>query len=350
VAKNGDMRGDDRLKAAEYATMTMPKCDAKFPDETIAKFRKMVESLRLKQKNFVTEHKEIGNAKKQNKSEHLIKMIESRFVEGAGHRAVEKHGTLVIASKRLFMDIFLAEGEAEFLDIFDFMELPAWKELKCIFELSKIQSASLDHIVNEDIWKDHLSNRKNKMAAGLHHVVIEGAGPNGLLAAFQLFRAGMDIALVNDRVDYTRPQMVMFDHNWMCSFRYFLGTKFNQIFHSPGLINDEHGFIGIRFAEQAMKKRLEQLAEFVREKKNCNSVGCLGSLMGKKEVGGTLDLLYGYKVDGLEAAPTTEDKNIYAKLIKNGQDGELTKRIPVDLFLCMGGANDQLREHLLGMI
>jgi 2-polyprenyl-6-methoxyphenol hydroxylase-like FAD-dependent oxidoreductase len=30
-------------------------------------------------------------------------------------------------------------------------------------------------------------------------VVIEGAGPIGLLTGFQMFRAGMDITLVNNR-------------------------------------------------------------------------------------------------------------------------------------------------------
>jgi hypothetical protein len=262
------------------------------------------------------------------------------------------------------MDIFSSDGEAIRVDIFAFMKLAEWKVLNLAFWLSKIQSVALDKMIVKDIWQQHLTSRrpqqndnmesskkhvKMKESIGIRRVVIEGAGPNGLLAAIQLFRAGMDVALVNDRVVYSRSQMVLYDYTWMCIFRYFLGTKFNQIFHSRGFINEERGFIGIHFAEQAMKERLEQLAEFVRKKKNVNSVCGLGSLMWKKEVGGTLDLHYGFKVDGLEAAPNIEDKNIYAKLISNGQDGELTKRIPVDLFLCMGGANDQLREHLLGI-
>jgi hypothetical protein len=189
--------------------------------------------------------------------------------------------------------------------------------------------------------------------------------------------------------------MVIYDSNWMCMFRYFLGTKFDTIFHSPGLVQAELGFIGIRFVEQAMKERLEELAKFVEEKKAGNAgnddtaVGCLGGLKkmlpkrGKKKVtkqgenmvakkvkrsvenngentvGGQLDLHFGFAVAGLEEASKEEDKKFYAKLtdvrdklskVDKKAGYELTKFLPVDLFLCMGGSGDKLREELLSKL
>jgi hypothetical protein len=67
----------------------------------------------------------------------------------------------------------------------------------------------------------------------MRRAVIEGAGPNGLLATFKVFRAGMDVDLVNDRVDYTRPQVVVFDSSWMCIFRYLLGTRYANLSKNP---------------------------------------------------------------------------------------------------------------------
>jgi hypothetical protein len=311
-------------------------------------------------------------------------------MEAGGTGVAKNTGSLVIYAKCLFMEIFSAEGEAARLDVFAFMEIPTWKPLKIAFEISKIQSDFIDQLINEDIWQQHLANRypvhqdnddenndkqkdknnnnksqkdsmDNMEAINMRSAVIAGAGTNGLLAAFKLFYAGMDVDLVNDREEYTRTQMVIYDPNWMCTFRYFLGTKFMKIFHNPGFIHNECGYIGIHYVEQAMKERLEDLAKFVREKKNANNDDNDEAAHGKKmvtnkeqkhvreenQVGGQLDFHYGFTVSGLEETNKKLYKGFYA--ILNNAQGKLATLLPVDLFLCMGGTGDKLREKLLGI-
>jgi heterodisulfide reductase subunit A-like polyferredoxin len=190
----------------------------------------------------------------------------------------------------------------------------------------------------------------------MQKVVIAGGGVNGLFAALQLFRAGMDVVLVNDRLKYTRPQIVVYMTFWMANFRYLLGTKYNEIFENinssgSGYLNKECGIISIRYMEQALLKRLEELAQFVKEKQkneNNKSVeGCTKCVkMGHKKIEAKLELLYGYTVTGLEMFG--KDKELKAILKKKGSLLPFSnKQMPVDLFLCMGGASDKLRAPLL---
>jgi hypothetical protein len=191
----------------------------------------------------------------------------------------------------------------------------------------------------------------------MQKVVIAGAGVHGLLAALQLFRAGMDVVLVNDRMDYTRPQIVVYMTFWTASFRYLLGTKYDETFEnikSSGFANEDRGIIGIRYMEQTLKERLEELAKFVKEKQKdegksvqgCLNLNCVKKIMGPKKIEGKLELLYGYTVTGIETLG--KDKESTAILKKKGSHFPLSsKQIPVDLFLCMGGAGDKLREKLL---
>jgi hypothetical protein len=339
VAKNGDLRCKDTLKPAEYETMT--KCHTKFSPETIEEFVKSEKSLGEQQEKFLNDHQEVRDAANNDELNQFLTRVEAALEEEKGGEATDKYGTLVLLSKKLLIKIFSAEGEAARLDVFAFMKLPQWKVLQFAFELSKIQSAALDQIINEDIWQEHLANwhPQQMEAIGMRRVVIGGAGPNGLLTAFKLLSSGMDITLVNDRVEYTRPQMSIYDANWMFIFRYLLGTQFNQIFHDLGLVKEERGFIGLRCVEKALKKRLEELVEFIaKKKKNANGLA----------VGGKLDLHYGFRVIGLAEGSEEGDQKFYAKL-KNERDGSI-KLIPADLFLCMGGSNDQLRVPLLGML
>jgi hypothetical protein len=387
VAKDGYVRGIDTLKPAEYETITRAECDTtKFPQETINEFKARMGSLVDRQTQLLHKHKEMQEAANQpNGLEDILKQLEVEFMHVGGARGyskVKKAETLVIYAKHLFMEIFSADGEASRLDVFAFMvELPALKPLKIAFEISKIQSDLIDQLINEDIWQQHLAsrypqqndgnntdrkfnyNKGHREAMNMRRAVIEGAGTNGLLAAFKLFYAGMDVDLVNDRVEYTRTQMVIYDPNWMCIFRYFLGKKFMQIFQTPGYIHNECGYIGIHYVEQVMKERLEDLAKFVEEKESANHASNQEAASSKKmlskkgekpvgnreenEVGGKLSLHYGFAVAGLEEASKKGDTNFYAKL--NNALAKLTKYLPVDLLLCMGGAGDKLREKLLGI-
>jgi hypothetical protein len=131
-----------------------------------------------------------------------------------------------------------------------------------------------------------------------------------------------------------------------------------------------------------MKGRLEELAKFVLEKKiagdgddekSPSKVRCLdclkrmvpsekgkdaeskmndsrankGTKTAAAAAGGEIILSYGFAANGLKTVSNLIDRNFYA-ILKNKHDG-LEKRIPVDMFLCAGGAGDKLRVKLLGM-
>jgi threonine dehydrogenase-like Zn-dependent dehydrogenase len=90
-------------------------------------------------------------------------------------------------------------GEGSWLDIFTFMDNNT--RLKRIFEVVKVQSPELDQIVNLVIFKKHLDAAKVAEAQGRSFIkgIVVGAGPIGLYTAFQLFMAGMQILVVNNR-------------------------------------------------------------------------------------------------------------------------------------------------------
>lgn len=114
----------------------------------------------------------------------------------------------------------------------------------------------------------------------LERAVIEGAGPNGLMATFHLFISGMRVLLVNDRPKkYIRSRIFLLDAKWMSQLRFFLGTMFDELFVGEKALADVNlgdvGFINCRNLEQKMWERLEALGDFV-QRKEANDEKILG--------------------------------------------------------------------------
>ena len=104
----------------------------------------------------------------------------------------------------------------------------------------------------------------------LNRVLIEGAGPIGLYAAFQAFLAGASVTIVNDRSEpYLRNRMVFFDAKYMIQFRLLLGTLYDQLFNDskPAKLSEFQWkfstVANLKNVEEALKKRLFQLAHYV---------------------------------------------------------------------------------------
>ena len=114
----------------------------------------------------------------------------------------------------------------------------------------------------------------------LERAVIEGAGPNGLMATFHLFLSGMRVLLVNDRPKkYIRNRTFLLDAKWMSQLRFFLGTMFDELFVGDEALGDVNlgdvGFLNCRHLEQKMWERLEVLEEFM-QRKEANEEKILG--------------------------------------------------------------------------
>jgi threonine dehydrogenase-like Zn-dependent dehydrogenase len=77
--------------------------------------------------------------------------------------------------------------------------------------LGAINSKSLDILLLNSMLNRHKSLRQklvDKAAQPLKRLIIEGAGPVGLFTAFEMFFAGMDVTIVNDRTDYLRSHRI----------------------------------------------------------------------------------------------------------------------------------------------
>ena len=140
--------------------------------------------------------------------------------------------------------------------------------------------------------------------------------------------------VVNDRSEeYIRNRAFFLDAKWMTQLRFFLGTKFDQLFvdnRAPARINlVEVGQLNCKNLENVLKQRLRELIIFIREKVDAASE--------------SLELLYNTKFSGIEA-PTKTNKHFEAKL---GHEPGVQRR-SFDVLLCAGGANDRIRDQQLG--
>uniref|UniRef100_A0A1I8BBC5 Uncharacterized protein n=1 Tax=Meloidogyne hapla TaxID=6305 RepID=A0A1I8BBC5_MELHA len=113
----------------------------------------------------------------------------------------EKRINIIIICKLFMIDLHSKGSEGSLIDIYSFMEKgpssqrllkeglllnnAAMGALKTIFNLSKLQSKEMDKIIIEELYNDHLHNRR--LRKEYKNVIVEGAGTIGLYAAFKLF-------------------------------------------------------------------------------------------------------------------------------------------------------------------
>uniref|UniRef100_A0A915D9S9 FAD-binding domain-containing protein n=1 Tax=Ditylenchus dipsaci TaxID=166011 RepID=A0A915D9S9_9BILA len=123
----------------------------------------------------------------------------------------------------------------------------------------------------ECMYSEHIAN-KPIVEKALKKAVIIGGGPNGLYSALKLFLSGINVTLVEKRREYIRNQIVTLGTTWMFQLRIFLGTAFDECFDKTNSWqikhdNGENGEINIKIFENALKRRLQSLAEYVVAKK-----------------------------------------------------------------------------------
>uniref|UniRef100_A0A1I8BW58 FAD_binding_3 domain-containing protein n=1 Tax=Meloidogyne hapla TaxID=6305 RepID=A0A1I8BW58_MELHA len=255
-------------------------------------------------------------------------------------------------------------SEGSFIDIFSFMEKDTeMSGLKNIFELSKIQTRKLDQAINGRIYEEH----KRKIGE-YKNAIVQGAGPVGLYATYKLFIEGVNVTLVNDRPEeYIRNRVVFFDRKWMSQLRFFLGTKFDKLFiveerqndkeYKPPLgrwLDEDIGLVNIKNMETALKDRLKELSEYIKEKEE-------GKNPQEKSF---LNLIYNTAVLDIDTenyqnpmailgAPVKRSGSFNVEKLKEVLNGirffEHNDKlaIPFDLFFCAGGAKDQIRNKFL---
>lgn len=175
---------------------------------------------------------------------------------------------MIVNAKKLMRNVLSEEGEGSFIDVFSFIKSqdPNFTNLAHIEALSALQSVELDDRINQEIFQEHLDHRG--LATPLD-VVVEGAGPNGLYSSLQFFLAGANVTLVNDRGErYIRNQIVDLDPKWAMQLRYFLGTKFDELFigkDAIGHYSEDGNYLSIntKNLEDALKERMAELSSYV---------------------------------------------------------------------------------------
>ena len=92
-------------------------------------------------------------------------------------------------------------------------------------------------------------------------------GPIGIYTAFQIFSAGFEVLVVNDRPEaYVRAQTLLLDVKWMEQLRFLLGTTFHKIFKEDERIVElgNEGTVKCKVFENALKERFAELVSFVQ--------------------------------------------------------------------------------------
>jgi hypothetical protein len=98
--------------------------------------------------------------------------------------------------------------------------------------LAKIQSKRKSIV-------DRLGNRPR--------VLISGLGPSGLLAALEAYSDGSSIIGVEQRSQYTRPQVLRLTTDTMNRIRYFIGDNFWSELHSKGVFSRSPNWLQNKF-------------------------------------------------------------------------------------------------------
>uniref|UniRef100_A0A1I8BXM5 VWFA domain-containing protein n=1 Tax=Meloidogyne hapla TaxID=6305 RepID=A0A1I8BXM5_MELHA len=169
----------------------------------------------------------------------------------------------------------------------------------------------------------------------------------------------MNVTLVNDRPEeYIRNRVVFFDRKWMSQLRFFLGTKFNELFDKGGKgrwLDEDIGLVNIKNMETALKDRLKELSEYIKEKEE-------GKNHQEKSF---LNLIYNTAVLNIDTenyenpmailgAPVKRHDSFNIQTLKGELNGisffehnDNKLAIPFDLFFCAGGAKDEIRDKFL---
>uniref|UniRef100_A0A915MYL4 Uncharacterized protein n=1 Tax=Meloidogyne javanica TaxID=6303 RepID=A0A915MYL4_MELJA len=204
--------------------------------------------------------------------------------------------------------------------------------------------------------------------------VVEGAGPIGLYSTYKLFLEGINVTVINDRsADYIRNQLVIFDRKWVSQMRFFFGTEFDRLFihqNSVGkMLDEELVLISIKDMELALMGRLKEISKFVEKKEGEEGKG--ENEGENEEEKSFLYLIYEIAVLGVlyenydkpivvvgvreklnnsnELIPDEIISAFQAKGLNKTEIGSKKVGIPFDLLFCAGGANDKIRDKILGI-
>ena len=229
---------------------------------------------------------------------------------------------------------------------------PRFEIMTRLMEVDQWRGPQVDEAQMEWMLERHDSVRKHPK------VVIEGAGPTGLLAGLTQFIAGADVTNVEKRdTRYDRVQVVRLDPQWMNMLKFYLGEEYYQLFGGKNDQGEYEGFGVVRpdgFGEIATFRLEEALHDRLSKVQSYSDT--YPADRGKRQFDriSAHELTSISKPDGLEDRfkvkaeynPRFDPSN--PNLVKDlDYRPPAINFIEADMLVCAGGKNSKLRNELM---
>ena len=251
----------------------------------------------------------------------------------------EEHHDIILLAKEVVLRMKLDERIGSVVRIEDLMTGLASSQLEkltpdfiqnlqAILELSKINSSEMDLALLRKAIETHDAVRYNP------RVMIEGAGPTGLMLAMTQYAAGADVSVFEARdAKYSRKQIVRLDPKWVALLEYHLGTRFAATFESADALATKRadGFVEITTSdlETMLHGRLSELISLVDAEK-----------------GKGLERITLHEIK--HTVRPSEQDNSFSILAQNKSgSGDPFIRREFDILFAAGGKNSKTRDKYL---
>ncbi len=267
----------------------------------------------------------------------------------AGEALTREERELIAESRRVLLDIQLTAGRR--WDMAMLLQPDIWiaqeeehEKLLKIQEIGTLRGEEVDLAQLDWLIRQHDEARTHP------RVAIEGAGPAGLTLALSQFEAGANVAIFEKRsTEYDRVQVVRLDPKWLDMLKFYLGEHYYELFgageESKGIIRpDGFGEITIHRLEEALHDRLTELMGRNYDKTSETDQPLSLERMAAYELEEVESGEEGFKV---RARYNPEYDVAQQGRAKDHTPEEAVKYRPVDILICAGGKNTQLRGKFM---
>lgn len=326
----------------------------------IAKYSKVSKEIRLRAKQVLIQIKgklEKADLELEEFSSIFEKISRSdvqEFRNTSAWNLTKDQLDLIIDAKHSLMNIKLNFGRN-----FDLQLLMNHPSIRSAFRTGLQNLVLLDELHGENIDLALLDRLKNEHNQSTFHpqVVIEGAGPTGLLMAITQYQAGAAVALFEKRsLFYDRTQIVRLDPIWMAMLKFYLGEEYYRLFEGKGhrgiIRSDGFGEIATLFLEISIHNQLTKLISMLQHKKNDApaierfAAYEITQILQPKGNGGKFQIVAAYRHQSDPMKLISADEGLKDQDTPDlPAEDEIIREI--DILICSGGKSSKMKEKFL---
>uniref|UniRef100_A0A915LLV6 Uncharacterized protein n=1 Tax=Meloidogyne javanica TaxID=6303 RepID=A0A915LLV6_MELJA len=129
----------------------------------------------------------------------------------------------------------------------------------------------MDKEIIEKIYEKHLEN-KEKTGKEYKNAIVEGDGPVEIIAAFKLFKEGINVTVLTSLPNRQIDEVICNDLKWMSELRFIMGTEFinfenlRLMLTNVDISSGDVNFVDMRNMGIVLKERLKILSNYVTNK------------------------------------------------------------------------------------